>query len=345
MPLSRRDGTLFVVSDLGAPGTDAGESFASIIDLSSGDESFVSQASQILPSRDGTRWYALRWDGDQTAVAAYEAASGLELWYTPISQTVGYIGGGGPGVLALSPAEASLYVLSYDSGAGEQGIQWLQVLDTATGALAAETIPLVSSAECGAPQFLTPAAGSSIYIKCPTSVKTLDSATGTLSPLGLPVPPQGIGLSPDGGKLSAVLAGPDFVEFDLATGAQTRRVDHQPGAVMPVDPGLVALSADGSRLVVGHIIQGVPGTDTAAELRVYDTATWAEISRINYPKPIRDYALAVSADGSAIYAVTSRDPQLIRPSEIIVEFDGATGAVRAEHLRPNENIQRLQFQP
>jgi DNA-binding beta-propeller fold protein YncE len=349
-PLSRRDGTLFVVSDVLKQGsTERIDGYAVAMDLATGDQPSISQASQILPSRDGARWYALRWDGDRTAVAAYEAASGLELWHTPISQTVGYLGGYGPNILALSPDEKVLYVHSYDSGAGEQGPQWLQVLDTATGALAPETIALGSWVDCGAPQFLTPAAGSSIYIKCPTSVKVLDTATSMLSPFTFPVDgfiPQGFAVSPDGMMLYGVQSGPTIARHSLDPQVPHGVLAPNPDLdAMPVDPGLVALSADGSRLVIGHVIEGVPGTDTAAELLVYDTANWAEISRINYPKPIQNTTLAVSADGSAIYAVASRDPQSMRPSEIIVEFDGATGAVRAEHLRPNENILHLQFLP
>jgi anti-sigma factor RsiW len=345
-PLSRRDGTLFVVSDVLSDSGQPIASFASVISLAGGDDQFINDATQILPSRNGARWYALRWDGGQAAVAAYEAASGLELWHTPISQTVAYIGGQGPGILALSPAEDRLYVHSYDSGAGEQGPQWLQVLDTATGDLAPETIPLGKWVDCGAPQFLTPAAGSSIYIKCPSIVKVLDTATGTLSPLTFDVVPEGFAMAPDGKTLYAIQSGPAITRQSLDPAVESSQLFQEPtAAIMPIDPGLVALSADGSRLVIGHVIEGVPGTDTAAELRVYDTATLTMITRIDYPKPLQNTTLAVSADGSAIYAVASRDPQSMRPSEVIIEFDGATGTVRAEHLRPNENILRLQFLP
>jgi hypothetical protein len=346
-PLSRRDGTLVVISDSIKQGsTDVIASSAAVVDLSTGQEQYVSQASQLLPSRDGARWYVLRSDGDQTAVAALEAASGRELWHTPISQTVGYIGGNGPDILALSPDEASLYVLSYDSSAGEQGGQWLQVLDTSTGALAPEPIPLGSWADCGAPQFWTPSQGTLIYIKCLGGVKKLDTATATLSPLTFDIVPESFAMAADGSALYAVASGPTIARQSLDPQVPSSVMMPDPvGDPMPVAPGLVALSADGSRLVIGHVIEGVPGTDTAAELRVYDTATLTMITRIDYPKPISAITLAISADGSAIYAVTSRDHQAIWPAEVIVEFDGATGAVRAEHLRPNENILRLQFLP
>jgi hypothetical protein len=105
------------------------------------------------------------------------------------------------------------------------------------------------------------------------------------------------------------------------------------------DHDLIALSGDGKRLVAGQTIEGVPGTDTACDFRVFETSTGDVIGRFRYERPLHSFV--VDATATRLYAVIGA----MTADMTIVEFGLPDGVVHALWDRPQEEITQMFIGP
>lgn len=288
---------------------------------------------------DGSRLYVVV----GTAVVSVDTGDGRERWRIPAQNIANYMPGG-PSALAASPDGRWLYIASYRDEAQTRRV-WLQIVDTSSAKLLARTIALP---ECLSPRLLTPPRGAFVHIICPGDFRALDTRSQQIAPI--PTTLAGgweVGAaSPDGGRLYIVDEQQSRLQiFDT----QTRELARQEVA----DPGYArgsgfsaAVSADGARLVVAHTISEIAGTDNAGVLQVFDTRTWAEVGRLRVEQPIT--AVSLDTPGRTVFAVIpryTRDTKVILPDDTIIEWKVGTKESPVQHVRPNEDIQRVFFSP
>ena len=283
---------------------------------------------------DGTRLYV----ATGREVIASDARTGREAWRVTV-QIPGYMPGG-PSALATSPDGRWLYISSYEPAAGQQGPGWLHIMHTQTGRLLEKTVMLP---ECRGPHLYTPPSGETLYIMCLGELRLLNTGTQRIEAhrsTGTSSWTRGV-LSPDGRRLYSVDPGGFLTIFD--TEQRTIRKVNLPRPEPPLGNGVnIALSGDGTRLVVAHPIQEIFGTDNASLFQVFDTGTWNEVTQFRYEQPV--VALEVDADGGTIYAafpIYMPETKLVLPADTIIEFDADDGRVRATHPRANEDIRRI----
>jgi hypothetical protein len=143
-------------------------------------------------------------------------------------------------------------------------------------------------------------------------------------------------LAPNAHEMYAVNATLGVFVLDSVRRTVLQKITMRPDPPFSSSHGLVALSGDGKRLVAGQTIEGIPGTDTACEIRVLDRLSGAEVGRFRYEKPLHSFV--VDQMGTTLYAVIGK----VWGDVTIVEFDLPGGKVRAELSRPNnENITRI----
>ncbi|HEX9438335.1 MAG TPA: hypothetical protein VF909_01585, partial [Roseiflexaceae bacterium] len=255
--------------------------------------------------------------------------------------------GGGPSVLAVSPDGRWLYIHSLDThgtftNAELEMPYWLQIVDTRTGTVLPDIIRISTGSYCSDPTLITPPSGAELYLAC-SDILVLNSQNQRITQK-IPVTGAGAAISPDGRWLYVISSNLHIDIVDLQKHAIVQKVDqNSTNYYANVFPGLVALAADGNTLVTGQILEETPGTDTATTFRVFDTRTWQKIADFRFERPVVQYALALSADGSTIYIVARSRPD--GPADTIVELDSLSGQVRAEHARPGEDIMRMFITP
>ena len=296
----------------------------SALDLSGGKRWSVGFVRDMLAAPDGKRVYVVQNVAGGEQIAAIDPQFGT-VWATPISQTVRYEQGNGPSALVLAPDGSTLYVVSYNDAQR----QWLQIVDTATGVVSTTTILLPEVEDCGGVRFFV-AANNRIFLHCTInadgSIFELYQSINRIDFVPLREPTKSMVVAADGTTIYGILNGPQLVAFDLinytynADNNSFRRMYAPDEWLLTVEPGLVQRSGDGKRLVIGTFIDRPTKPRAATELRVYDTTTWQEITRISYPKPIRTNTLAINHDGTSIYAVTSADDAAFRPSTAVLRL-------------------------
>jgi hypothetical protein len=190
--------------------------------------------------------------------------------------------------------------------------------------------------------FITPPIEEYIYAIC-NEVLLINTRTRQIEQ-EIPINAAGAVLSPDGHWLYVVSSNLHIDVVDLQKHAVAQKLDgNSTNYYANVFDGLVALSADGNTLVTGQILEEKPGTDTATTFRVFDTRTWQKIADFRFERPVVQYALMVSPDGSTVYTVARSRPD--GPADTIVELDSLSGQVHAEHARPGEDIMRIFITP
>jgi hypothetical protein len=346
-PTAVQHGTLYVTSYLIGPNHDITGSRVTAVDLATQIERYaIDNADDAILSPDRTRLYYTSFEKDQDYLFAAEAQTGRAIWRVAIKNRMGYKGGG-PSVLAVSPDGRWLYIHSYDANGNYTNAQaemlyWLQIIDTKTGTVLPATIPISKGTYCSGPTLITPPVGEELYLAC-SDVLVLNSQKQRITQK-IPVTGAGAVISPDGRWLYVVSSNLHIDVVDLQKHAVAQKLDqNSTNYYANVFDGLVALSADGNTLVTGQILEEKPGTDTATTFRVFDTRTWQKIADFRFERPVVQYALTVSADGSTIYIVARSRPD--GPADTIVELDSLSGQVRAEHARPGEDIMRIFITP
>ncbi len=308
------------------------------IDIVQGSERFP----EVIASPDGRSLYAAIRGGPSRddQIIALDAQTDQELWRTTI-QDLGPNFGTESG-MAVSPDGSRLYIRSLpgdDLSRREESTTpyWLQIVDTATGTVLPQTIPLRSMDECGGgvPMHLAPAAGNWLYVACAGGdvlvvdtesrqiVTTLQLSTG-----------QPIVLTPGDRRLYYVGLDLRAVLYDPEEANSVVEVDLDPTDQFLYD--LLAVSADGQTLAVGRVVPDTPGAVKATELRVYDVRTSAETGRFRIEQQLRDIVL--DTDGGRLYGLSG---EAGTAANTILEIDPANGRVQAAHPRPEENIIQL----
>jgi hypothetical protein len=151
-------------------------------------------------------------------------------------------------------------------------------------------------------------------------------------------------MSPDGSSLYVVTDDLRIGLIEVAGRTLSQWIDHHQLDRVAVSNGLVALSADGTRLVVGEQIDDeARGTTIGARLHVFDTATWGEVRRLQLDQPL--HTLAIDRTGRTIYGVTTSfngrplpDADTLLPIRLDEPGDAAVGV---SLKREGEAISRL----
>jgi outer membrane protein assembly factor BamB len=337
-------GTLYVASAIvGANASEVVGARVTAIDLATWQERYrVEGGDEATLSPDGTRLYV---GGsppgitDTDTLRAIDPQSGREIWRIQIKHRAAYPGQSN---LVVSPDGRWLYLRSYDpargSGDAVTAPFWLQVVDTRTGSLLPTTIPLPNIGECGAPTLASPPVGIAIYVSCYNNrILAINTRTQQIESL-LPQEVNGAILSPNIREMYAVNVTLDVFVLDSVQRTMLRKSTMRPKSSFLSGHDLVALSGDATRLVAGQTIEGVPGTDTACDIRVFDTRTGEAIGRFRYERPLHSFV--VDATGSKLYAVIGGITD-----RTIVEFDLPGGAVHTVQNRPQEEITRMFIGP
>jgi hypothetical protein len=215
---------------------------------------------------------------------------------------------------------------------------WLQIVDTRTGSMLPTTIPLPNIGECGAPTLASPPVGIAIYVSCyDNHILAINTRTQQIEPL-IRDEVNGAILSPNQREMYAVNATLDMFVLDSVQRTVIRKVTMRPNSPFSSSHDLVALSGDSTRLIAGQTIEGIPGTDTACDIRVFDTSAGDVIGRFRYERPLHSFV--VDMTGTRLYAVIGGITD-----RTIVEFDLPGGAVHALWDRPQEEITRMFIGP
>jgi hypothetical protein len=215
---------------------------------------------------------------------------------------------------------------------------WLQIVATRTGSLLPTTIPLPNFGECGAPSLASPPVGIAIYVSCyDNHILAINTRTQQIEPL-IRDEVNGAIFSPNQREMYAVNATLDMFVLDSVQRTVIRKVTMRPNSPFSCSHDLVALSGDGTRLVAGQTIEGIPGTDTACDIRVFDTSAGDVIGRFRYERPLHSFV--VDMTGTRLYAVIGGITD-----RTIVEFDLPGGAVHTVQNRPQEEITRMFIGP
>jgi hypothetical protein len=220
------------------------------------------KSAETVFAPDATTVYALT-----DELTAINMQTGQPKWHISVASSPGYMGGGPP-LLATSSDGRWLYIASHIPG-DDTTPSWLQIIETATGRRLSTIVPLPN---CRAPQMYTPAQREQLYILCPTELRILDTATQSITER------QQVGLSEwhqavpaaDGSKVYIVGISNDVAIYD--TDLRTiKRVELLKADVPLANSLAVALSSDGTKLVVAQSIQEQVGTDNATLFRIIDT--------------------------------------------------------------------------
>jgi hypothetical protein len=310
------------------------------IDLANWQERFhVDGGDEVTLSPDPTRLYVagtIPGSTNSDGLRAIDVSTGREVWRIPIKYRAAYPGQSN---LVVSPDGYWLYLRSYDPtrarGDAVTVPFWLQIIDTTTGRIVPTTIPLPNIGECGAPTLASPPVGHAIYISCYNDrIVAINTQTQQIEPLLLDEV-NGAILAPNGHEMYAVNATLGVFVLDSIQRRVLQKTTMRPNPPFSSSHGLVALSGDGKRLVAGQTIEGIPGTDTACEIRVLDRRSGEEVGRFRYEKPLHSFV--VDQTGKTLYAVIGQ----VWEDKTIVEFDLPSGKVRAERSRPKENITQI----
>ncbi len=215
---------------------------------------------------------------------------------------------------------------------------WLQIVDTTTGTALPTTIPLPFIGECGAPTLASPPVGHAIYVACyGGNILAINTRTQEIEPL-LPDGVDGTILLPNMHEMYAVNETLRLSVLDSTRRTVLRQTTMRPTPPFSASQGLVALSGDGQRLVAVQTLQERAGTDTASDIRVFDTSTGKEVGRFRYEQPLHSFVVGLS--GTTLYAVIGA---ALATDTTIVSFDLPSGVVRAERGRPQEDITQMFF--
>lgn len=339
-PTSTASGTLYIASSItDNQGQAVIGARVTAIDVATWHERYrVEGGDEATLSPDGARLYVAGAHPGATnsdEVRAIETKTGQELWRTTIQHRAGYPGQSN---LVVSPDGHWLYVRSYDTTRGSGNAVtvpfWLQIIDTTNGSIQPITIALPNIGECSAPTLASPPVGYVIYLSCYNNrILAINTHTQQIEPL-LSDEVNGTILSPNVHEMYAVNATLDVFVLDSLQRTILSKITMRPTPPFSSSHGLVALSGDGKRLVAGQTIEGIPGTDTACDIRVFDRTTGAEIGHFRYGKPLHTFV--VDRLGTTLYAVVGGVSDMT-----IVEFGLPNGEIQGVRERPTEQMNQM----
>jgi hypothetical protein len=260
-------------------------------------------------SPDGATLYLT----DHDRVIAVDSDSGTELWHIALGHGFGYGKGHAPGFWS-SPDGRYLYTFSHYIG-NDVRPPLLQVIDLR------ERKPLTATTEM-------PCAHDSLsigfaYVKCGKTEFFPD-----------PV------VSRDG-RFSYRFSRGKLVIYDTEQGTFTQPLSSIPSESQMVDWGvMIALSGDGSKLVIAGNIESEPGIHTASRFRVFDTRNWRSLAEFKIPQPI--ISLNVDEKGKTIYCVIDKllHTRQHRPNDTFMEINANNGKFH-EHVRQKEHLEYI----
>ncbi|MBA3470940.1 MAG: PQQ-binding-like beta-propeller repeat protein [Herpetosiphonaceae bacterium] len=315
------------------------------IDSANGQTAYtLENVSSATLSPDGTRLYVT----DGARLSAHAAADGTALWSTPIRDVVSYRGSGTP-VLLLAPDGRTLYVNSAQIDAAfTEATFWLQMVDTTSGTIAAQTIPLPSttmrlpadaSDGWGGELFIA-ADGATLYHVRGSRVRFISLTTGAdEATIFIQTGTAGSALSPDGSTLYVLDNSFAINVIDTASRKLTQNVETEIESTAHAN-NLLALTADGSYLVIGVNHQEPPGTDSSSTLQTFDTRSWKKNGTVNYGQPVSSGTLASSPQRSIVYAVADLGGVLS-----ILRYDPAANSSLAPIDRPPSYVRDVLVGP
>lgn len=279
------------------------------IDRASQREKFAfNQLYNANLSPDGATLYL----ADHDRVIAVDSDSGSELWHIALGHGFGYGNGHAPGFWS-SPDGRYLYTFPQYVGSDVRP-PVLQLIDLR------ERKPLSAPTELPcAYEFLS----IGWFIKCGKTVF-------------FPYPV----ISPDGRFIYSFSRG-KLIIYDTERRTFTQPLPSIPSESQMVDWGvMIALSADGSKLVIAGNIETESGIHTASRFRVFDTVNWRAIAEFKIPQPI--ISLNVDAKGKRIYCVIDKlvHTRQHSPNDTFMEINANNGKF-LEHVRQKEHLEYI----
>jgi hypothetical protein len=281
------------------------------IDRASQREKFAfNQLYNANLSPDGAILYL----ADHDRVIAVDSDSGSELWHIALGHGFAYGKGHAPGFWS-SPDGRYLYTFSQYVGNAVYP-PLLQLIDLR------ERKPLTAPTEL-------PCADDSLsigewaYVKCGKTEFFPD-----------PV------ISRDGRLIYRFDRG-KLITYDTERRTFTQPLPSIPSESQMVDWGvMIALSGDGSKLVIAGNIETEPGIHTASRFRVFDTGNWRAIAEFKIPQPI--ISLNVDAKGKTIYCVIDKlvHTRQHRANDTFMEINANNGKF-VEHVRQKEHLEYI----
>lgn len=309
-----------------------------------------------IPSPDGTRLYIAAKDRladdrlpGENRLFALDTATGAELWRIPVPDRMSYIGGRGPSTLALSPDGRWLYIYSYAWNQSSGVRQRLEIVDTGTGQKLPDRILLPG---CDTASLAVSHDGTMLYVTCFSSndIRFVNARTRQVERQvripdapeigGLPGGIAGSILAPDGRTLYVVTDTVQVLVVDAGRGtiAPARDLDRRNYRAVP--QGAVALVAEGKYVLVA--LSSSNDAAGANEMRLFETGTWREVRRLPARLSLAGSALAVSPDGSAVYAAGLRfSGKPLPDADTILALSLLDGRESTPLARTGEDILRL----
>ena len=100
---------------------------------------------------------------------------------------------------------------------------------------------------------------------------------------------------------------------------------------------MIALSGDGSKLVIAANIESEPGIHTASRFRVFDTSNWHSLAEFKIPQPIM--SLNIDEKGTTIYCVIDKlvNTRQHRLNDTFMEINSNDGKF-LEHVRQGDHL-------
>jgi outer membrane protein assembly factor BamB len=326
------------------------------------------QPPLVAPDRSRVYIVEGEYPGTTRQVAALDPATRRALWSRAVAQRSEE---GGWKIDALSTDGKRLYLRRWLTADTLPTAELYRTVDAASGELLPNTISGIIDRfqDCPIKQLEVGPAERVVYVICQNAgdhhgfgaLRVYDADRNVVEQLPLSGRIERAVVSTDGRWLYTVTDNSRIVVIEIAERRVAREIEVPLSgeSSQPLSPALLALSADGSTLVVGRDLRAADAPKASspaaavsstfeaarasrAELYVFDTASWQLRTQIAHDQPIGTCefpaTVAVSGDGSTIYAATFAPPEsghCPSPAKTIVAFDAATGKLKQRY--PQEN--------
>ncbi len=288
----------------------------------------------VTQSRSGQRTFT---------VANTAAGAELRLWQgteTRWQHVVDLPGGALVSGLDLTADDAELLVQFFDPRE-PNGSVWLLRVASADGTPLGPPMRLVSLVAAPACKLVPPPSGAVLYALCSNYVYSVDLDAQTTRRLSLPGPVLGIALSPDGRYLYAPTYSNRMLIFDTAQATwQLQVLPDMPVAARAIGYDMLALSADGRRLVVGYAAYSAYNHSSSTKLYVYDTSSWTLLQTGLAPVAAAASTLVITPDAAVAYMI---GVDMFSGSQSLLAFDLVQGQLIGQQPLPTIQVSRLKL--
>jgi outer membrane protein assembly factor BamB len=297
-------------------------------------------------SPDGARLFVATTEASGDVLRALDARDGRAIWSVAIEDRVWHKNPFGATSLTVSPNGKHVYIYSCSACTGliregDGGDHWLQVFDTVTG----QQLEDIVAPTCVGPIYAAPNE-ITLYQMCEdASPRLIDIGSGDSSGADfLGDAPVDVSVAAPDGERVFMVANGQLTAIQTGAQAATSPIPLPPDVAPDQESwlDLAGVSPDGRYLFLGILDQAAIERDQRVQSReivVYDTGTWAEVSRIRDAGIIDMPALAASFDNRSVYVVNNRGSSLSGGEEAATIMQvGIAREPRPVTTRPGEEV-------